>query len=492
MSHQLDSHARDTRPGPPLWLFLLVGCTALSCPVAHWGTGNDAPLGAEDVGSQNALGVIADSVEEDTADTGEDRDGDATGADVTIEDLWDELRLGRRVSLETAPMARFFAALDGIANKKSGRLVRILHYGDSHTAADVLPSTIRRTLQKRFGYGGRGFVLLGKPWRTYRPLDVETGVKGNWEAHRILLGRDPASMDGRYGLGGVVVDSVQPGAQVSVSTSGTTYFGNKASRFEILYLNQPRGGCFTAYVDGRMYKKVCTASEQLRTGVLDIDLKERSHRVDLTVNGGGQVRFFGAVVERPGPGVVYDVLGINGAFFYTPLRWDATLLAEQVTLRNPDLIITMYGANEAASGSLTEENYRDRVRQALERIRAGAEEASCLMLGPMDRVLQKTASGEDRLDLITRVQHEVADEAGCSFMDLRELMGGPGAYRRWQAKGLAQGDGVHLNISGYHMLGEAIVQQILDRYDQYHEAIRSSSKKPPTHRSGELPDGRND
>ena len=110
----------------------------------------------------------------------------------------------------------------------------------------------------------------------------------------------------------------------------------------------------------------------------------------------------------------------------------------------------------------------------------------------MDRVVGKTASGEDRLGLIIRVQHEVADEADCSFMDLRELMGGPGAYRRWQAKGLAQGDGVHLNVSGYRMLGEAIVQQILDRYDQYRSAIHVSRKKTQTHRSGETPDGRDD
>ncbi len=466
-------------------LLLAVGCTTFSCPLAHVGAADDTAHGNRDFGVDEPADNA--DVGRDTEET-EEADGDATGADVTFGDLWDELRLGQLVPIETGPMSGFFNALDSLGDKEGKRLVRILQYGDSHTAADVLPSTIRRGLQKRFGYGGRGFVYLGKPWRSYRPADVETGVKGSWETRRIFLSKDPAVQDGRYGLGGVAVDTIQPGAQVSVSTSPTTYFGNKASRFDIFYLRQPGGGCFTVLVDDKKYKKVCTASKQLRTGMLRIDLKERSHRVVLLVNS-AKVRLFGAAVEREGPGVVYDALGINGAFFHTPLRWDASLLAEQVEQRAPDLIITMYGANEADSARLTEERYASQVRQALERIRAGSPDASCLLLGPMDREVYRINNEEDRLDRIIGVQQEVADEVGCSFMNLRELMGGTGAFDKWRVKGLAQKDGVHLTVSGYLMLGEAIAQQLLERYDQHRLEKYPRPKKRPPSPSGETPEG---
>ena len=42
--------------------------------------------------------------------------------------------------------------------------VRILQYGDSHTASDLGVAVFRRALQARFGDGGRGFVSVGKPW----------------------------------------------------------------------------------------------------------------------------------------------------------------------------------------------------------------------------------------------------------------------------------------------------------------------------------------
>ena len=41
-------------------------------------------------------------------------------------------------------------------------LTRILHYGDSHVAADILSGALRRRLQLDFGDAGVGFVLPGR------------------------------------------------------------------------------------------------------------------------------------------------------------------------------------------------------------------------------------------------------------------------------------------------------------------------------------------
>jgi 3-hydroxy-3-methylglutaryl CoA synthase len=53
----------------------------------------------------------------------------------------------------------FFAALNEASAKQRLEPVRIMHFGDSHVAADVLTREIRERFQADFGAGGAGFVV---------------------------------------------------------------------------------------------------------------------------------------------------------------------------------------------------------------------------------------------------------------------------------------------------------------------------------------------
>src|SRR5207302_10691280 len=53
--------------------------------------------------------------------------------------------------------------------------VRIMHFGDSHVAADVLTAAIRHRFQQDFGDGGAGFIVPKNPMTTRRP-GVATGA----------------------------------------------------------------------------------------------------------------------------------------------------------------------------------------------------------------------------------------------------------------------------------------------------------------------------
>ena len=459
-------YTRNTYPSRrrlPSAVFLCAAALLTACPSAQSPASETSP---KRVSEQEAPELAA---EPETANHEED-DG---GVDVGPEDLFFALRLGQKVPLETDPLTEFFEVLDRTQEAHSRQLVRVLHYGDSHTAADVLTTAIRRALQTRFGDGGRGFVYLGKPWRSYRPIDVETEARGEWETRRILVGRDPTALDGRYGLGGVAVDAPKYGGATSVGTSKKPPFGQKAEALEVFYLKQPGGGRLDIRVDNGRRRSVKTDAEHLKTGFFRAEVKNGRHTLEARVPPRQKVRLFGAVLESKGPGVVYDTLGINGAFFYTSLRWDEALLAEQIERRAPNLLVTMYGANETDAKHLTAAFYREKVRQVMSRLLSPAKEASCLMLGPMDRRAPKSGeadSSQSRLNLIIEVQRQVADEMGCAFMDLKEMMGGEGANLRWQEKGLAQRDGVHLTIPGYRILGELIAERILDAYDRYEQS----------------------
>lgn len=442
--------------GWSLFVAVVVATAVISCPGAHGGaTGVDVTgFGLRDSGADGLHGN--DEI-------------DASGVDAGDLHRVEDERVGQLVALEAEPLAPFFEALAQLEEDGTGT-VRVLQWGDSHTAADFVTSEIRHLLQERFGDSGRGFMLLGRPWRSYRPKDVKLDAGGDWRAERILIAADPATLDGRYGLGGVSVESRDPSAWTTVATSSSTGFNRVASSFEVFFLKQPRGGSFRVLVDGAPRVTVSTAASSFSTGFVKVAVDKGEHEFEVRVIGDRRVRLFGATVENDGPGVVYDSLGVNGGFFHTPLRWDAELLAEQVARRNPDLLVAMYGTNEADSRTINPSSYARMVRKTMARFRAGAPEAACMLFGPPDRRVASNGDDEPtQLDWIIDVQGEVASEIGCAFLDLRELMGGPGSYNWWTVRNprLARGDGVHLTVQGYRELGRQVVEEILSAYEDY-------------------------
>ena len=63
---------------------------------------------------------------------------------------------------DSRDLDRFYRALHRAEGREG--VVRILHYGDSPTTADMITSDVRTLLQKRFGDAGHGFFLIAKPW----------------------------------------------------------------------------------------------------------------------------------------------------------------------------------------------------------------------------------------------------------------------------------------------------------------------------------------
>src|ERR1700722_14232684 len=81
-----------------------------------------------------------------------------------------------------------------------GGTIRILHYGDSPTTGDLITADARAMLQKQFGDGGTGFVLIARPWAWYNRRNVEMGAESGW---KIEIAGVTAMKDGMHGLGGV-------------------------------------------------------------------------------------------------------------------------------------------------------------------------------------------------------------------------------------------------------------------------------------------------
>jgi lysophospholipase L1-like esterase len=364
-------------------------------------------------------------------------------------------------------LSAFHAAL-GRAERGEGQ-ARIVVYGASHTASDLYTGVVRTHLQQRFGDAGPGFVMPAKPWRYYRHSNLDFEESRGFREFRI---RARAPRDGIYGLAGVALDTrADKPARSIFTTHALSGLGARASRLELYYLQQPGGGHLRLAVDGKARARVPTYARTTAPGYLALDLEDAPHRIQLDTEGDGRVRIFGMSLERQGPGVVLDTLGIPGTRARDHLYWDDATYREHLARRAPDLVVMSYGTNEAGDDDVPPAAYEERLRRVLGRIQEVAPDASCLLIGPSDRplLLEDGVNYGPRplLDAVIDVQRRVAAELGCGFFDVRAFMGGEGSMVRWVSAipPLGATDHVHFTALGYKHLGEVLHQSLLSGYD---------------------------
>jgi lysophospholipase L1-like esterase len=386
-----------------------------------------------------------------------------------------------------AVLARFMRRLTTLSSAPEGTRIRVAHFGDSHTAADLWTGRLRTILQGRFGDGGRGFLLFGKPWAGYWPEGAETGASDGWTGSNALLaGVEGQAGTGIYGLGGgaLCTDDAGPEAWLTLSDPQGAQLG------EVFYVTGPGGGALELIIGDQAPLTLSTAAEVPGLGAQAWRLDGDGYKtLRVRALGGGRVCVLGATVERPGTGIVYDSLGLNGARLTHLVEWDSWI-EPMLIRRGYHLLVLSYGTNEAMDAWLALPAYARRAGETLQRLRALTPGADCLLVGPPPSAVPgaEPARFQERLLPLVQIQKDLARRHGCAYFDTLAWTGGPAAFEDWlgnpaavlvqlderldvaTARGLRertgptplyQADHVHLTLEGYRILGDLVGDALL-------------------------------
>jgi lysophospholipase L1-like esterase len=432
-----------------------------------------------------------------------------------------------RIGIENPRALRpFFDQLHQLEADPRRQLVRIIQFGDSHTAADIFTGALRTLLQGKFGDGGTGFSFPGYPFAGYRIHGTRRAQSTGW----LALGTHLSDIgDGMVGMGGVSLSTQAAGNWVSLDA--------EASALQVQYLIQPNGGSFEIRDNDTLIATVSTARSDLpksaitkpstpkpaitksaiaksdtdpsdgapsdslqsepatpetippdpippvavastsiesgTAGQFGAPVEPGPHHFEILTTEDAPVRLLGLGTENPG-GVTYEAAGINGAEASLFLRWNEALQQPLLTAANPALVVLSYGTNEAGDRNWTEESYAAMFHRIIERVRRVAPNASILVVGPPDRALRagrrawKPFAGVDR---IVAAQRSVCREMHCAYWDQRSRMGGLGSMRDWVSISWAQPDHTHFTGEGYTELAGALFSDIVQQYDTYEPPI---------------------
>jgi lysophospholipase L1-like esterase len=356
----------------------------------------------------------------------------------------------------------FFDQLHQLETDPKAQLVRVIQFGDSHTAGDSFTGALRTLFQQKFGDGGAGFQFAGYPFAGYHIHGTKRAQSTGW----LALGTHLQNIgDGMVGMGGVSLSTEAAGNWVSLDADATS--------LQVQYLVQPNGGSIEIRDNDNLIATVSTASSDTlapdTAGHFDASVEPGPHHFEVLTIDQAPVRLLGLSTENAA-GVTYEAAGINGAEASLFLRWNEALQQTLMLETNPALIVLSYGTNEAGDRNWTEEGYAAMFQRIIERCRRLAPNASILVVGPPDRAMRagrrawKPFAGVDR---IVAAQRSVCRQMHCAYWDQRSRMGGFGSMRDWVSISWAQPDHTHFTGEGYTELASALFSDIVQQFDSY-------------------------
>jgi lysophospholipase L1-like esterase len=366
----------------------------------------------------------------------------------------------------------FYAALRDLQTSQSRRTVRIVHYGDSPTTADLITADARDLLQERFGNAGPGFILIAKPWAWYNHHNVDVNAAG-WQ----IVTAAGSMREANYGLGGAIFT----GPVGATSTIHLT--AHDSTSIEVQYLAQPGGGNLDISADGVPMGSVSTADDTKKDTAASVSLPLGTRKVQLTVSG-NPVQVFGAAFATNNRGLTYDSIGLNGASTTVMSRaFNPVTFSAALEHRNPDLVVINYGTNESSFPSYVEKQYEPELLRAIGRVRSALPNASILIMSPMDRGQRAgdTIATMPAIPEIVAIQQRVAQRTGCGFFNTYQAMGGSGTMARWYDRqpAMVGADLIHPSPQGARIVAQLLTGQLLIGYERYMQTHPGPQPKLP-------------
>jgi lysophospholipase L1-like esterase len=364
-------------------------------------------------------------------------------------------------------LQHFFGQLTLTDLRRERAITRAGHWGDSVLGGDGLTHALRVKLQARFGDAGHGFHALSRYGVGYSHRGIRFQDHGAWRSCEIIF---KCRSDGRYGYAGVTSES---------SAGGASHFrtakrgpGSKVSHFELWYMKRPGGGNFQLRIDGNLMDTIATSSDRVEDAVDVFEVPDGEHSFQLRATGGGVSRGYGVVLERDGPGVVWDELSLIGSFTQRLDYQDPAHLAWQLNRRDVDLMVFMFGGNdvqrefEDLKHRMTP--YEQEYAQVIRKFKVGRPHASCMIMSLIDHGKRVGRQIQTR-DIVPRLvasQRKVALAEGCAFFDTFQAMGGEGSISRWYSArpALAAPDLSHPSPAGQKVIATLVYRALMKEY----------------------------
>ena len=348
--------------------------------------------------------------------------------------------------------------------RRDGRLVRVIHYGDSQLEMDRISSVLRERLQERFGGSGPGMVPM---IRTVPSVSVNQGASGGLTRYaRVADSLSRWTSTHRYGPLTQQV-TVTGGGTFNFRKADSRYAQSRASRISrvsVLLGHNGKGLSLSLKCDTLKVRTEVIDTARGDVSVVSWNLPVEVSRGSISFSGDAEV--YGIMLDG-GPGVTVDNVAMRGCSGTVFTGLDSTVMRQSYSVTDTRLIILQFGGNAMPGiGSRKAISlFVTNMDQQFEYFRKVAPDVRILFVGPAD--MSKSVDGS----LVTwPLLPDLNDslkvhclQNGVAYWDTFNVMGGPGSMRQWvnHHPPLAGPDHIHFTTRGAEEVGSALAASLL-------------------------------
>lgn len=365
----------------------------------------------------------------------------------------------------------FFDKLHNLQKEKKGK-VSVVHIGDSHIQADYFSGRLRKDFQRDFGNAGRGLIFPYQVAKTNGPPDYRSTSKADWQAKRNVFPDQPLPI----GISGITIQTNDSTADISIrlkDKEGIDYSSNKMTLF-----HYKSAESYDFCILDSLGKEIGSISSENKTGTDFTSNVRFANPVSyLTLKCCAKnstqncARVFGVELENDSAGIIYHMIGVNGAMYEHYLK--SEYFSRQLPELKPDLVILSLGTNESQHRNLDSLHLWNKMDSLIQSIRTGNPKAKILVTLPGDSFIKMRKNKKryytknPELLEVKKIIMDYCKQNNIAYWDLMEVMGGFGSMGFWYKAGMADRYRMHFTAKGYGIQAELLYRALMKSYDTY-------------------------
>lgn len=374
--------------------------------------------------------------------------------------------------------------------------ITILQLGDSHTAADFMTGELRRVLQAKYGDGGAGYLIAGRPHAGVRSSAFRVSASDGWSYEALQRSAENA----KFWLSGFNAIAKEGGETISFRSDTPFNF----DRIEVQALRQPKGGNIEIRIDGVLQSEV-SLDGNVREPVVIQMVPERAgsdrlREISVTTKGEGIVNLASIAVYNRQAGISYSSVGFPGATVDILNKFDDVIFENELRRLNPQIVVLAFGTNEGFNDGLEIDRYRQSYESALGKIRRALPGVTIVMMAPPDAARgQKKQDGDEKNDSSARksqakatkedgpcgdwktpanlnkvrdIQEQIAKRHKLVYWNWASIMPAECGADRWanMSPPLVAKDRVHFTMEGYRQTAAQFLKVLLPVIEQVRQS----------------------
>lgn len=374
--------------------------------------------------------------------------------------------------------------------------ITILQLGDSHTAADFMTGELRRLLQAKYGDGGAGYLIAGRPHIGVRSSAFRVNASEGWTYEALQRSAE----NSKFWLSGFNAIAKEDGETLNFRSETPSKF----DRIEIQALRQPKGGTIEIKIDGVVQSEVALAGD-IREPVVIQMVPERTgpeqlREISIATKGEGIVNLASVAIFNRQAGISYNSVGFPGATVDILNKFDEVIFENELRRLNPQIIVLAFGTNEGFNDALEIERYRESYERAIGKIRRALPHVTIVMMAPPDGARgPKKQDGADEkneknakkpakaakqegpcgdwktpanLNKVRDVQEQIAKRLNLVYWNWASIMPAECGADRWAnaSPPLVAKDRVHFTMEGYRQTAAQFLKVLLPVIEQVRQS----------------------